>query len=102
MSIDAVGGMQFSPAMQSLTGESRKAVDSLEEFSKVLQSQITETDRLQQESAEMTRQAALGNAGVSLHDAQIAAAKAEVNLLYMVQLRNKAVEVYKEIMNMPV
>lgn len=102
MSINAIGGVQFSQAMRAATGEGAKAVDALEEFSRLLQEQVTETDRLQRESQDLTQKAALGNAGVSLHDAQIASAKAELHLRYLVQVRNKAVEVYKEIMNMPV
>lgn len=71
-------------------------------FEEMLVQQIKETDQLMQESKDLSEKAALGNAGVDIHDAQIAAARADVHLRFMMQVRNKALEAYKEIMNMPV
>ncbi|OSM01454.1 flagellar hook-basal body complex protein FliE [Magnetofaba australis] len=73
-----------------------------EEFSVMLGKQIKETARLQTEAKDLGKRAMLGNAGVDLHEAQIASSQAELHLRLLVQVRNKAVEVYKEVMNMPV
>ncbi|MBF0158956.1 MAG: flagellar hook-basal body complex protein FliE [Magnetococcales bacterium] len=77
-------------------------VGTWEDFSIVLARQIKETDRMQKESGELTKRAMLGNAGVSLHEAQIATAEADLHLKLLLQVRNKALESYKEIMSMPV
>lgn len=82
---------------------SSQATDSRwDGFANMLTEQMSETNRMQLEAADLTQKAALGNAGVSLHDAQIASSQADLSLRMMVQVRNRAVEAYKEIMNMPV
>ena len=72
-----------------------------ETFSSMLAQQVKETDRLQKESKDLTQRALLGNAGVSLHEAQIANSEAELHLRLLLQVRNKALDVYHEIMTMP-
>ncbi|MEG3638740.1 flagellar hook-basal body complex protein FliE [Magnetococcus sp. PR-3] len=81
---------------------SSKAAGPWESFSTLLSQQIKETQRLEKKAKVMGQKAMLGNAGVSLHEAQIAGSTAELHMQLLVQTRNKAVEVYKEIMNMPV
>lgn len=71
-----------------------------EDFSVLLTKQIKETDRLQKDAKDKTERALLGNAGVSLHEAQIASSEAELHLRFLLQVRNKAVEAYRDIMTM--
>lgn len=95
----AVGMPQLTPS----GGAGAKAANKTwDDFSSILADQILETDRLQQDAADLSKKAALGNAGVNLHDAQIASARADIHLRFMMQVRNKAIEAYKEIINMPV
>lgn len=75
---------------------------ALEGFSDILEKQIKETDALQKEAGQMSMLAAMGNAGVSLHDAQIASARADLHLRMLMQVRNKALDLYKEVMSMQV
>ncbi len=75
---------------------------ALEGFSDLLEKQIQETDALQKEAGQASMLAAMGNAGVSLHDAQIAGARADLHLRMLMQVRNKALDLYKEIMSMQV
>lgn len=72
-----------------------------EDFSTILADQIKETDRMQKEAKDMGQRALLGNAGVSIHEAQVASAKAELHMRLLMQVRNKAIEVYREIITMP-
>ncbi|MBF0179664.1 MAG: flagellar hook-basal body complex protein FliE [Magnetococcales bacterium] len=83
----------------AVTGTGKQ--DVWEDFSVTLARQLQESDRMQKEAKEMAQKALLGNAGVSIHEAQIAGAKAELNLRLLMQVRNKALEVYREIMSMP-
>ncbi|MBF0177763.1 MAG: flagellar hook-basal body complex protein FliE [Magnetococcales bacterium] len=71
-------------------------------FSEMLIDQIKETDLAQKSADDMTQRALLGNAGVDLHDAQIASAKAELDMRLLIQVRNKALEVYRDVMSMSV
>ncbi|MBF0370423.1 MAG: flagellar hook-basal body complex protein FliE [Magnetococcales bacterium] len=101
MSIGAINGAPLS-SLLSLSGSESKSGGQWSDFSNVLSKQIKETDRLQKEAKEMTQKALLGNAGVSIHEAQIASSQAELHTRLLMEVRNKAVEVYKEVMSMPV
>ncbi|MBF0308859.1 MAG: flagellar hook-basal body complex protein FliE [Magnetococcales bacterium] len=94
--------LNLSPMnMPSIAGGSGKG-GAWQDFSVMLTEQVKETDRLQQEAKDLNRKAMLGNAGVDIHDAQIASSQAELHLRLLMQVRNKAVEVYREVMSMPV
>ncbi|MEO5340454.1 MAG: flagellar hook-basal body complex protein FliE [Magnetococcus sp. MYC-9] len=103
MSIQHVSGVPLPSMLPTLAGngvgEGKGA--AWETFSSMLAQQVKETDRLQKESKSLTERALLGNAGVSLHEAQIATSEAELHLRLLLQVRNKALEVYHEIMTMP-
>ncbi|MBF0455755.1 MAG: flagellar hook-basal body complex protein FliE [Magnetococcales bacterium] len=88
------------PSMPSLSGAGESKGGAWEDFSVTLAKQIKETDRLQKEAKDLGRRALLGNAGVSIHEAQIASSQAELHLRLLLQVRNKAVEVYREVMSM--
>lgn len=90
------------PSLGSGSSAPARMSKNWDDFGSMLADQIMETDRLQKESVELNQKAALGNAGVNLHEAQIAAARADVHLRFMMQVRNKAIDAYKEIINMPV
>lgn len=103
MSINAVNGNTLPsmlPQLPALGGGEGKG-GAWEDFSLILGRQIKETDRLSKEAKETSKRALLGNAGVTLHEAQIAGAKADLHFRLMLQVRNKAVELYREIMTMP-
>ncbi|MBF0214807.1 MAG: flagellar hook-basal body complex protein FliE [Magnetococcales bacterium] len=72
-----------------------------EDFSVTLARQIKETDKMTKEAKDLSDKALLGNAGVSIHEAQIAGSKAELHMRLLMQVRNKALDVYREIMSMP-
>jgi flagellar hook-basal body complex protein FliE len=80
----------------------RKSEGVWDQFSGMLTQQIKETERMRTESNELNQKALLGNAGVSLHEAQIATARTELHTRFMIEVRNKALEAYKQVMSMPV
>ena len=104
MPINGVSGASI-PAMlssiPSVMGGTGKA-GAWEDFSVMLARQIKETDRLQKSAKDKSERAQLGNAGVSLHEAQIASSEAELHLRLLLQVRNKALEAYRDIMTMSV
>jgi flagellar hook-basal body complex protein FliE len=102
MAINPVGGIPLPPVLPSVPslGGGEGKTGAWEDFSVTLAKQIKETDRLQKEAKDLGRRALLGNAGVSIHEAQIASSQAELHLRLLLQVRNKAVEVYREVMSM--
>ncbi|RMF89197.1 MAG: flagellar hook-basal body complex protein FliE [Nitrospinota bacterium] len=70
-------------------------------FLSFLQDALTETNRLQHEAEQATRDFVLGQAE-SVHATMLALEKADIALRFITQVRNKVVEAYQEIMRMQV
>ncbi|MGN7611679.1 flagellar hook-basal body complex protein FliE [Magnetococcales bacterium HHB-1] len=99
MAVGSVQLPQMMPSLPSLSLDSAATKGSAG-FSDMLMQQIKEVDRREKEARELGRKALLGNAGVSIHEAQIASSEAELQMRFLLQVRNKVVEVYKEVVNM--
>ncbi|WP_028117917.1 flagellar hook-basal body complex protein FliE [Ferrimonas senticii] len=72
------------------------------DFGELLSAAINNVNQLQGTSSELATRFELGDPKVSLGDTMIAKEKAGVAFEATVQVRNKLVEAYKEIMSMPV
>ncbi|WP_137226479.1 flagellar hook-basal body complex protein FliE [Shewanella sp. MEBiC00475] len=102
--------------MQSLRGEISPSIGSSirpnltqqvnnttgADFSQLLSQAVGSVNELQQTSASLATRLDMGDTTVSLSDTVIAREKAGVAFEATVQVRNKLVDAYKEIMNMPV
>ncbi|RXJ72914.1 flagellar hook-basal body complex protein FliE [Veronia nyctiphanis] len=73
-----------------------------QDFGQLLSSAINTVNGLQKSSSDMTTRFDQGDRSVSLSDVMIARNKSSVAFDATVQTRNKLVEAYKELMNMPV
>ena len=71
-------------------------------FGDLLQQSIDSVNEAQQSSGELKRAFELGESNVDLAQVMIASQKANVSFQAMVQVRNKLVEAYKDVMNMPI
>jgi flagellar hook-basal body complex protein FliE len=71
-------------------------------FGDLLKSSINAVNDLQQTSGQLKTAFELGEPGVDLAQVMIASQKASVSFQAMVQVRNKLIEAYKDVMNMPV
>jgi len=85
-----------------LPGKSAQVNASQSDFSVLLKNALDNVNGLQQNSNELQRAVELGDPKVSLAQAMIAGNKASVAFEATVQVRNKLVEAYKEVMSMPV
>jgi len=74
--------------------------DILQDFQKILNDSIGEVDRLTKEADRSVQEMALGK--VDIHEAMIAMEKANIAFRLMVQVRNKMIGAYEEIMRMQV
>jgi flagellar hook-basal body complex protein FliE len=66
-----------------------------------LKSGLEEVNSMQKKSDAMAMNIASGKSE-NLHETMIAATQAEISFNLMVQLRNRALEAYQEVMRMPV
>jgi len=72
------------------------------DFSQALKSAIDQVSQAQQSAQQMTQDFASGNSNVNLQDVMINLQKANLSFQQMVQVRNKLVTAYQNIMNMQV
>ncbi len=72
------------------------------DFGKLLGQAINNVNSLQQQSSALQTRFDEGDMNVSLSDVMIARNKASVAFDATIQVRNKLVDAYKEMMNMPV
>ena len=71
-------------------------------FSDALKNSLQQVSNTQQQSADLGRRFAMGDDSVSLSDTMIAMQKSSISFQATVQVRNKLVSAYQEIMNMQV
>jgi flagellar hook-basal body complex protein FliE len=71
------------------------------EFSTILKNKVNEINQLQLDADQAITKVELGNSG-SIHDAIIALEKADLSFRKMIQVRNKILEAYQEVMRMQV
>lgn len=72
------------------------------DFSSMLKQAIDNVNGLQQDTSELRNRFEMGDNEVSLGEVMIAANKSSLAFDATVQIRNKMVEAYKEVMSMPV
>jgi flagellar hook-basal body complex protein FliE len=92
--------MQATAAVAA--GGSAQAPQDGADFSALLRSSIDQVNSAQQESADMAKNFELGKTDASLQEVMISLQKANVSFQAMVQVRNKLVSAYQEVMNMQV
>lgn len=71
-------------------------------FGDVLKNSIDQVNSTQQKAGEMTRAFELGSSDVNLHDVMVQMAKANISFQTMIQVRNRLVSAYQDVMNMQV
>lgn len=71
------------------------------DFSSLLQQSIASVNDTQQRAGKMVEAFEMGAPNVSLAEVMVETQKANVSFQAMLQVRNKLVEAYKDVMNMP-
>lgn len=72
------------------------------DFTSVLKSQLDQVNGMQQQASSLGQRFAMGDESVSLSEVMVSMQKAGIAFQQTVQVRNKLVSAYHEIMNMPV
>lgn len=89
----ASGGAAPGPAAGSAGGT---------DFARVLQASLEQVSGAQQEASKLAAQFELGDPNANLQEVMVSLQKANISFQAMVQVRNKLVSAYHDIMNMQV
>lgn len=90
----------FSIPMQKKTGQVDQSAQR-NDFGKMLKNAINEVNEAQLNSSKATEKLITGQ-DIELHEVMIAAQKASITLQAALEVRNKAVEAYQEMMRMQI
>ena len=71
-------------------------------FNNLLKDSINEVNESQLQATELKQAFELGESDVNLAEVMVAIQKSSVSFEAMVQVRNKLIDAYKEVMNMPI
>jgi len=93
------GDVAINRGLNNLQVETANKVPS---FGDLMTKAINNVNEVQQKSSSMADAYERGVAGVDITDVMIASQKASVSFQAMVQVRNKLVEAYKDVMSMPI
>lgn len=96
--IEAIGSVT---AMPIATPEQKTTARVAEDFKQALTDALKRVNSDQIEAQELHKQLAAGQVD-RLHDVMIAAEKASLGLQFTMQVRNKVVEAYQEVMRMQI
>lgn len=88
--------------MAPAAGGAATASSTGTDFASSLESALGAVSRNQNAASELQRQFQLENSGVSLEETMIAMNKASLSFSAAVQVRNRLVQAYEQIMQMPV
>jgi flagellar hook-basal body complex protein FliE len=105
MKIDSINA-QLAKAVSALqsrsAGQAASASATGADFVTSLDSALKSVSDQQKSAGELQRQFQLENSSVSLEETMIAMNKSQISFQAAVQVRNKLVQAYEQIMNMPV
>jgi flagellar hook-basal body complex protein FliE len=73
-----------------------------QDFASLLQSAVDEVNKTQLDARQLSKQFETGNSEVNLQDVVLSLQKASLSFQTMVQVRNKLVTAYQDVMNMQV
>lgn len=72
------------------------------DFASLLKASVDKVNDTQQQAGKLAEAFSAGDPGVDLSEVMVALQKASVSFQAMTQVRNKLVDAYRDIMNMPV
>ncbi|MBB4866183.1 flagellar hook-basal body complex protein FliE [Pseudomonas nitritireducens] len=94
--------MQMEAMAKAKTQAPATAEPGAPSFSDMLGQAVNKVNGTQQAASDMATAFEMGQSGVDLTDVMIASQKASVSFQAMTQVRNKLVQAYQDIMQMPV
>ena len=102
--IDQMLGVLRATAAQAggRTSEAQASEAGSTDFANVLQNTIEQVNQTQQQAEDMAAKFAAGDNSANLHEVMISLQKANLSFQEMVQVRNKLLTAYQDVMNIQV
>ncbi len=97
----AFGGVDGMASRERMMPGSEVEKNGQASFTKVMEQAVNKVNEVQQASSSISKSYLQGDPSVDVTDVMIASQKASVAFDSMVQVRNKLVEAYRDVMNMP-
>src|ERR1700756_4354301 len=101
MDVTRIGTPIVRPATEMPAATKPAATKGADSFADVLKDSLTQVNSLQHEADQAIQSLATGGPA-TLHDTMLAVEKAELSFKLMMQVRNKIVEAYQEVLRMQV
>ncbi|MCW8943504.1 MAG: flagellar hook-basal body complex protein FliE [Sedimenticola sp.] len=103
-SIDQILAQMRVMSAQAASTTTPKPIENASEtnFGDLLTQSINQVNETQQSAGELKQAFELGSEDVNLAEVMVAIQKSSLSFEAMVQVRNKLVDAYKEVMNMPI
>lgn len=100
--IDQLLGQLRSASMTAAGGAESAALPDGQNFASALKSSLDNVNSAQQQASDLAKAFEMGDPNANVQDVMLSLQKANVSFQTMVQVRNKLVTAYQEIMNMQV
>jgi len=94
--------MAAQSQMKSLATKTLETPGTPQNFTELLQQAVNNVNEIQKESSSLKKSFEMGDPSVDLPQVMMASQKASVAFEAMVQVRNKLLQAYKDVMSMPV
>ncbi len=100
---NALGGMNALKGMEGMNPATQSGgADGVKGFGEMFQQAINSVNSTQQQAGQLATAFETGDPKVSLAQVMVASQKASVSFQALTQVRNRLVDAYKDIMNMPI
>ena len=83
-------------------GQAQQVVSPNDSFGSVFKQAVDSVNEMQQQSSDLKTRFELGDPNVSLSEVMVAGQKSSIAFEATLRVRNKVVQAYQDIMNMPV
>jgi len=100
--LNQIRGAVSSVREQGSVFDNQKLKETGSDFASVLKQQLNETNRLQEDAKKLAAQYTIGDGSVNLSDVMLAYQKSMISTQTTVQMRNKLVTAYHDIMQMQI
>ncbi|MDP1773580.1 MAG: flagellar hook-basal body complex protein FliE [Methylobacter sp.] len=101
MNVNQVLAQMRAMSLEAGSGKVQETGGGGADFAAMLKQTIGTVNDTQQTAGKMTEAFESGDTNVSLAEVMVASQKASVSFQAMLQVRNKLVEAYQDVMNMP-
>ena len=91
----------IAPMLNPVQPTASPVIQAETSFGDILKTMVAQTNE-QQQNADLALQQLNTGGEKNLHEAMIAMEKADISLRYTIQVRNKAIDAYQEVMRMQV